>query len=99
PAMIAPKKNQMAQPYARSIFHPWRRNKTDRPWPARSRRSTRTRSTRVLLSCDEAEPLHFSIEPNAVNDQANRRGERTDGSDDENRRAFAGVDPNARGPG
>src|ERR1700730_3556305 len=81
-----------------------------RPSPAQPQRSTRlrtrlrrggqsTRSTTVLFSYDEAEPFHFSIKPNAVNDQCECGDERKPGADQKSRRAFNKIDPNTPGAG
>jgi hypothetical protein len=47
------------------------------------------------FSYDDAEPFHFAIEPNAVNDQGNRANERGDCSGEVDWRVFYEIDPNA----
>src|SRR5437867_10266258 len=83
-------------PCAPSIFHPWRRNKTDRRSLARLPiKLTTTRPTKFSLSCDDAEPFHFSVKPDAVNDERNGADERGDRAREINRRAFHEIDPEA----
>src|SRR5437868_11812826 len=90
------KETRSPPPCARSICHLLHRSKMDRPAPAQSaKRSTRARSTKFSLSCDEVKPLHFSIEPDAVNDQRDRDHKRADCAGQINRRAFHEIDPNA----
>src|SRR5947207_10795057 len=77
-------------------LHVLRRSKTDMPTLAQpAKRSTRAGSTKFSLSCDDAKPFHFPIEPDAVNDQCDRDDKRADCSGQINRRAFHQIDPDA----
>src|SRR5205823_13820269 len=87
-------------PCARSIFRLLHHSKRDMPaLRARQTESTRTKPTKSLPSCDNPKPFHFAVEPDAVNDQRNRRGKRRDRACKIDRRAFHEIDPDARGPG
>src|SRR6266576_7051792 len=64
------------------------------PVPAQSaKKSTRVKSTKFSLSCDNAKPFHFSIEPEAVHDQDDRDHKRADCAGQINRRALHEIDP------
>src|SRR5207248_4163472 len=90
------KETRSPPPCARSICHLLHRSKTGTPMPVRpAKRSTRARSTKFSLSCDEVKPLHFSIEPDAINDECDRDDKRADGASQINRRAFHEIDPDA----
>src|SRR5438094_6488938 len=83
-------------PCARSTFHLLRRSKTDMPTLAQpAKRSTRAGSTKFSLSCDDAKPFHFPIEPDAVNDQCDRDDKRADCSGQINRPAVHQIDSDA----
>src|SRR5436190_10736843 len=60
-----------------------------------AKRSTRAGSTKFSLSCDDAKPFHFPIEPDAVNDERDRNNKRADCACQINRRAFHEIDPDA----
>src|SRR5437762_11593081 len=60
-----------------------------------AKRSTRARSTKFSLSCDEAKPFHFPIKPDAVNDKRDRDHKRADCASQINRRALHEIDPDA----
>jgi len=90
------KETRSPRPCAQSIFHLLRRSKTDMPVPAQlAKRSTREKRIKFSLSCDDVKPFHFSIKPDAVNDQRHRGNKREDCSSKINRRAFHEIDPNA----
>ncbi len=59
------------------------------------KRSTKAGPTEFSLSCDDAKPSHFAIEPDAVNDERNCNNKRADGAGQINRRAFHEIDPDA----
>src|SRR2546423_15127074 len=82
-------------PWSRAICCLLRRSKTDMPGlVARQTRSTITESG-TAFSCDDAEPFHFSIKPDAVNHQRERGDKRTDCTGQINWRALNHIDPDA----
>src|SRR5213594_1961199 len=90
------KETRSPPPCARSICHLLRRSKTDMPALAQpAKRGTTTTSTKFLPSCDESQPFHFPIKPDAVNDQRDRDHKRADCARQINRRAFHEIDPDA----
>ena len=72
-----------------------RRSKMGMPSLAPAAGSTLTRSTKFLLSCDDAQPFHLSIKPNAIDNERNRNDERSNCTLKINRFAFDQVDPDA----
>src|SRR5204863_2793320 len=56
------------------------------------RHSTKSPKT---FSCDDAEPFHFPIKPDAVDDEGKRAGKRSDRPCEINWCAFNQIDPNA----
>src|ERR1700732_4571319 len=96
PTLPPRRETRSRPPCARCFFHPWRRNRTGTPSPARAaKRSTRARSREFSLSCDDAQPFHFPVKPNTVNDQRDGGGKGHDQAGKINRRAFHEIDPNA----
>src|SRR6266550_3975201 len=81
-------------PCARSIFRLSRHSKTGMPALAQlAKKSTKVKSTKFSLSCDDPKPFHFSIEPDAVHDQSDGDDKRADCAGQINRRAFHEIDP------
>src|SRR5205823_13961759 len=71
-----------------------RRARSTRPRKRRrlGRRSTKSPKT---FSCDDAEPFHFQIKPDAVDDEGKRAAKRSDRPCEINWCAFHQIDPNA----
>src|SRR6266404_1832413 len=84
-------------PCAGSISRLWLRNKTDMHWPVARPTQPKPPGWSRTFSCDDPEPFHFPIKPNAVNHQREGGGERCDRAGEINRRAFDQIDPNAPG--
>src|SRR6266542_17002 len=81
-------------PCARSTSRLSRRSKTGMLALAQpAKRETKAGPTKFSLSCDDAKPFHFPVEPNAINDQRNRSGKRRNRARKINRRALNEVDP------
>src|SRR4030095_16926625 len=51
--------------------------------------------TESSFSCDDPQPFHFAVEPDAINDQRNGGDKRCDRACKINRRAFHHIDPDA----
>src|SRR5205814_8296156 len=86
-------------PCARRIFRPLRRSKTGTPTPDAPKPTPTTIGSTKTSSCDDTKPLHFFVEPDAVNDQRNCGRERRDCASKINRCAFNEIDPNAPSAG
>src|SRR6266436_4111986 len=83
-------------PCARSIFRPSRHSKTDTPTLGqRARRRTKAKPTEFSFSCDDPQPFHFAVEPDAINHQRYSGHKRCDCPCEINRRAFYEIDPDA----
>src|SRR5216117_3087685 len=87
------KETKSPRPCARSICRPWRRSKTGTPTLAVWQTQRIPTTTRRLFSCDDPQPFHFLVEPDAIHHQHNRDHERGDRAGNVNRGAFHEVDP------
>src|SRR6266404_7515008 len=76
------------RPCAQSPCHLSRRNKRDTRSPAARRARSIMTKLPKLFSCNDAEPFHFPIKPDAIEDEGKRGGERSDRAREINRPVF-----------
>src|SRR4029077_7355121 len=86
-------------PCAPSISRPSHRSKTDTHSLVELPSTPTKPETRIPFSCDDSQPFHFPVEPDAVDHQRDGSCKRPDRTSKINRCAFHQIDPDAPSSG